>query len=226
MERILLIHGFGCDNRFWNPQVSALNSYNISLLDLPYHGGATTGVDKSLAGLAEWVVETQLQTPAILAGHSLGGMIALYICHYYPDLVKGIILADSFPSLKLNNQYLPGMYPQSMDSDILEWIEITRKEIISRMSQDIYDEIWPSVRDFDARPWLREISCPVLGIYGGRGRYTRQEGNRLKQDLMLDCIPADVTLKIIPSAGHFVNLEYPDIFNNTVTEWLIINTKK
>ena len=175
MPNIILIHGFGCDSRFWKPQVAALREFDLFVPDLPYHGGPTDGVEKTLEGLADWLVVAHLQSPAVLIGHSLGGMIALQIVHDHPELVQGIVLVDSFPSLNLNNQFLPGLYHHPMDVNVMAWIESTRKEILSQMSQEVYDEIWPSVHNFDATPWLLQINCPVLGIYGGRGRYTKDE---------------------------------------------------
>lgn len=220
MKRIILIHGFGCDSRFWKPQRPALEDYDLCMPDLPYHGGPTDGVDKSLQGMADWVVRTCMNTPAVLVGHSLGGMISLQIVRDHPNLVQGIILMDSFPSLELNNRFLPGLYNHPMDYNVLEWIESHRKEIISQMSQETYDEIWPSVNNFDARPWLQKIKCPVLGIYGGRGLYTDETAEKLRYDLNLNKIKGKSAVTVVPDAGHFVNLEFPALVNDTIVNWL------
>jgi pimeloyl-ACP methyl ester carboxylesterase len=220
MKRLILIHGFGCDSRFWKPQQLAIEGFDLCIPDLPYHGGPEEGVEKSLQGMADWVVRTHLHTPAVLIGHSLGGMISLQIVRDHPNLVRGIILMDSFPSLELNNRFLPGLYYHPMDYNVLEWIESHRKEIISRMSQETYDDIWPSVYNFDARQWLPEIKCPVLGIYGGRGLYANDTAGQLKIDLNLDKIKGNSTVEVVPNAGHFVNLEFPGIVNNMMADWL------
>ncbi|MEN6547347.1 MAG: alpha/beta hydrolase, partial [Armatimonadia bacterium] len=160
MRRVVLIHGFGCDSRFWAPQVAVLGGYEVCVPDLPYHGGPTEGVQRTLEGLAAWVVRECLPEPAVLMGHSLGGMIALQIVHEWPELVEGIVLMDSFPSLELNAQYLNGMYAEGMPAELREWIETARGEIIGQMPQENYEAIWPSVAAFDARGWLAEIACP------------------------------------------------------------------
>jgi pimeloyl-ACP methyl ester carboxylesterase len=223
MRRLVLIHGFGCDSRHWRQQMGALAGHDLCAPDLPYHGGPTNHVAKSLEGLAEWLVETHLSEPATLVGHSLGGMIALQIAHDHPQLVRGIALIDSFASLELNSAYLPGMFPEQMDAEVRAWIETNRSEVISGMSQATYDEIWPSVAAFDARPWLKDITCPVLGVYGGRGRYGSDEAEALKRDLLLDQVPSQVTVKVIAQAGHFVQLEYPAEVNAALAEWLAEN---
>lgn len=220
MRRLLLIHGFGCDSRFWAPQVAALGGYRLSAPDLPYHGGPTDGVPKTLAGLAEWVVAEHLSEPSVLIGHSLGGMIALQIARDRPELVAGVVLVDSFPSLELNALYLDGLYAEPMAVELRTWIDDTRAEIIARMSEETYEEIWPSVAQFDARPWLGEFTCPLLGIYGGRGRYGEQETERLKHDLLLDRWGGNATVSVVAEVGHFVNLERPDAVNAALRRWL------
>jgi pyruvate dehydrogenase E2 component (dihydrolipoamide acetyltransferase) len=220
MHRLLLIHGFGCDSRHWREQAGALEGHEVCAPDLPYHGGPAAGVSKSLEGLAEWLVETHLSEPATLVGHSLGGMIALRIVRDHPDLVRGVALVDSFASLELNSAYLPGMFPERMEAAVRERIESSRAGIIGNMSQATYDAIWPSVAAFDARPWLSGIRCPLLGIYGGRGRYGGGAAEQLKHDLRLHEVSGPVTLKVIPQAGHFVQLEYPREVNAALVQWL------
>lgn len=219
--RLLLIHGFGCDARFWEPQAAALRAagHDVSAPDLPYHGGPTEGVDKSLQGLATFVAGLLSEQPAMLVGHSLGGMISLQAHHDHPERVAGIALIDSFPSLQLNSAYLPGMYADVMDPELRAWIEATREEIIGRMPQAVYDEIWPSVAAFDARPWLAEMRCPVLGVYGGRGFYYPGEEARLAADLQLDRTAGQLTMRIAAGAGHFVNIEAPEEVNEALVEW-------
>jgi pimeloyl-ACP methyl ester carboxylesterase len=221
-RRLLLIHGFVCDARFWGPQVAALESAGHGLLvpDLPYHGGPTAGVEKSLQGLARWVSDTHLRKPSVLIGHSLGGMIALQIAHDQPQSVAALVLVDSFASLELNSRYLDGLYSQDDYKDVRQWIEETRRGILERMTREVEGTIWPSVAAFDARPWLPDLRCPLLGIYGGRGRYRTEDAPRLRNELELDRTAGPSSVTVVPEAGHFVNLEEPDVVNAALTAWL------
>lgn len=221
-ERIVLIHGLGCDARFWTPQVPALRPLVAELRapNLPYHGGPAQDVPKSLQGLASWVARTQASGPAVLIGHSLGGMIALQIAHDSPELVKGIALVDSFVHLGLSAAHLPGMFVQGRHEATRRWVEQAREEIIGRMTQETYDAIWPSVRDFTAAPWLHEVSCPVMGIYGGRGLCGPDDARRLLAGLMLHRVAGPTSVVVVPEAGHFVNLECPDVVNEALLAWL------
>lgn len=219
-RRLVLIHGFGCDSRFWAPQLPALEGYDPCVPDLPYHGGPSEGVPRTLEGLAEWLVRTHLSAPAVLVGHSLGGMIALQIAHGCPELVEGLALVDSFASLDLNAEHLTGLYHEPMDAHLQEWIERTREGIIAAMPRATYEQIWPSIAAFDARPWLGDITCPLLGVYGGRGRYGCGDAEQLKHDLALDRLAGQACVEVIPQAGHFVNLEEPEAVNAALRAWL------
>ena len=134
--------------------------------------------------------------------------------------MQAIALVDSFPSLEQNSAHLPGMYVDGMDPELRAWIEQTRAQIIGRMTQAAYEEIWPSVAGFDARPWLRDIRCPVLGIYGGRGRYAVGDEDALGRALRLTDIGGPVEVRIAPGAGHFVNLENPQAVNEALLVWM------
>jgi len=219
--RLLLIHGFVCDSRFWEPQVAFLRGlgYDAVAPDLPFHGGPTQGVSQSLEGLADWVTRTHLHEPAVLIGHSLGGMIALQIAHEHPSLVAGLGLIDSFPSLELNRDLLPGMFRDMGPGDVRRWVETTRAELLLQMTLPVHDALWPTVLAFDARPWLAEIACPVLGIYGGRGLYGAADAPVLRQQLGLDRTSGDADVVIIEQAAHFVGLERPGEVNTALGLW-------
>ncbi len=221
-SRPLLIHGCACDSRFWAPQMEALTAAGMRPLapDLPHHGGPTGGVEPSLQALAGWLVDTHLREPAVLIGHSLGGMIALEIVRDHSDVVAGIVLVDSFPCLALNAAHLPGMFVDAQHQTVRKWVEETRLDIVEVMTQAVYDELWPSIRDFDATGRLGAVSCPVLGIYGGRGLYAPADASRLKHDLRLDEIGGKVEVSVVPDAGHFVNLEASDAVNAILLGWL------
>lgn len=219
---VTLIHGFGCDSSFWAPQVAHLASarWLLRVPDLPYHGGVSEGVPPSLAGLAGRVAEGLQGRRGVLIGHSLGGMIALRIAHEAPELVRGIVLVDSFPDLRLNARYLPNMFVEGRFGEVRSWVEQRREQIIAAMTQATYDTIWPSVRDFSALPWLSRLRCPVLGLYGGRGRYHGGEGRVLAQQLQLDRLSGPLEVTIFPGGGHFVNLEYPQEVSLAIVGWL------
>ncbi len=220
--RVLLVHGFVCSARFMRPQVDFLRALGHDAVapNLPFHGGAVESSDPSLHGLAQWLVREHIREPAVLVGHSLGGMIAQHLALARPDAVAAVVLLDAFPSLALNRKVLPGMFVEGRHGDVRRWIEAERAELLARMTPAVHDTIWPSVVAFDACPRLAEIGCPLLGVYGGRGRYQASEAGRLRRALQLDRLAGPVEVAVVPDAGHFAHLERPEAVNAALREWL------
>ena len=222
--RVVLVHGFGCDARLMRPQAQFLREagHDVTAPELPFHGGPTDGVEMSLMGLAEWLAREHLHAPTLLIGHSLGGMIALHLALERPHLVTGVALLDSFPSLELNRDVLPGMFVEGSHDVVRKWIEATRSEILEHMTPAVYDTIWPNVVAFDARSRLSEIGCPLLGVYGGRDLYHPADAHQLLPRLSLHTVAGPTDVSIIPGCGHFAHLERPDDVNAALRDWLAL----
>ncbi len=99
--RIILTHGWGCDCQMWLYAVNQLaGHYRVVLWDLPGLGLSTTPAnrDYSIAKMANdvrAVLEATGKQPAILVGHSIGGMITLTLCKLFPALLSGPVVGIS-----------------------------------------------------------------------------------------------------------------------------------
>ena len=97
---LLLIHGQGSQ---WTDYVNVLPqlaaTHHVYAVDVPGHGGSDRLDPDSYSNvvvgdlLAEFMSAT-LDEPAIVSGHSSGGLLALYITAEHPDLVSGLMLED------------------------------------------------------------------------------------------------------------------------------------
>lgn len=102
---IVLTHGWGLNGTAWGYTKQALaGSYRLLVWDLPGLGRSRspTRPDWSLEKMAsdlEAVTALAGDSPQVLAGHSIGGMITLTFCRLYPELlgsrVKGVILENT-----------------------------------------------------------------------------------------------------------------------------------
>ncbi|HEY9178769.1 MAG TPA: alpha/beta hydrolase [Flavipsychrobacter sp.] len=97
---IVLLHGFPLDSSLWDKIVPTLaEDYLVIVPDLPGSGKSTfEGNELSIDEMAESVrlilVKEQVNK-VVLAGHSMGGYVALAFADLYPDAVKGLALVHS-----------------------------------------------------------------------------------------------------------------------------------
>jgi pimeloyl-ACP methyl ester carboxylesterase len=87
---IILTHGWGASSREWDYLKKELNEFRLIVWDLPGLGLSTrpTNRDYSMENLSrhlEAVLGLAGDRPAILLGHSIGGMITLTFCRLFPQ---------------------------------------------------------------------------------------------------------------------------------------------
>lgn len=97
--QIFMIHGMISSTVYWEPLAKILNEkgYRCVLADLPDFGystresGEITAIAREalMAGLMQ---ELALSEKWIVAGHSMGGGVALQIAVQYPELVESLLL--------------------------------------------------------------------------------------------------------------------------------------
>jgi pimeloyl-ACP methyl ester carboxylesterase len=109
-----LIHGLGRRWQVLQPLIGPLSSdYHIFAPDLRGHGKSARlahsyrGVEYS-ADISKFLREV-VGEPAIVFGHSLGGMIGMYIAAHQPSLIRALILGDSMID---SNALQASLYPK------------------------------------------------------------------------------------------------------------------
>jgi pimeloyl-ACP methyl ester carboxylesterase len=99
---LILIHGYFTDSRIWKNLVSLLESdFQLILVDLPGHGKSNTIQNiNSMDFLAEIIYKLCLLLGVKyvrIAGHSMGGYVALAFADKYPEMLEGLFLINSHP---------------------------------------------------------------------------------------------------------------------------------
>ncbi|MGI9111721.1 MAG: alpha/beta fold hydrolase [Gaiellaceae bacterium] len=97
-DPLVLVHGLGGSAANWVELLAAASGrFRVLVPDLPGHGGsgrATRGSGMSqFADVVAGLIEREDAAPAIVAGHSLGGLVALRLAHRRPELVRALLLA-------------------------------------------------------------------------------------------------------------------------------------
>jgi pimeloyl-ACP methyl ester carboxylesterase len=97
---LVLLHGYPLDHRLWDEMAPLLeNQFDLILPDLRGFGGSSTvdafytmeDIASDIAGLLDFL---GIQKTAI-AGHSMGGYVALAFARLYPERVTGLGLVSS-----------------------------------------------------------------------------------------------------------------------------------
>ncbi|HEX2420930.1 MAG TPA: alpha/beta hydrolase, partial [Acidimicrobiia bacterium] len=100
---MVLIHGAGENHTRWRYQSRWLKNrgFRVAPLDLPGHGDDGGEPLSTVEEMASWVAG-QIEGPAALVGHSMGGLIALELARTRPDLVDRLILSGTSTSIQVN----------------------------------------------------------------------------------------------------------------------------
>jgi pimeloyl-ACP methyl ester carboxylesterase len=237
-EPIVLIHAFSVDRRMWAPQIAVLEGrYRVIRYDLRGHGKSGGPSDPySPHEELRSVLDALFISKATLIGLSAGATIAADFAIAYPDRVTRIVLASPGLSGHVPSAPLTWMQPvfEAAGSGDAEraarlWAETpimalrndltaatTVKELVMSNAG-----LW-TYRTNPARQLtppaigrLSEVKCPALVIIG------EQDLPHIKEiaSLLVKGI-AGARLVTIPLAGHMVNLDARDAFNQAVDKFL------
>jgi pimeloyl-ACP methyl ester carboxylesterase len=98
-QPLLLLHGLAGSTGNWVELVPDLvQRYRVLAVDLPGHAGSgrlPRGASTAdFAAVAAAVLEAEAPAPALVAGHSFGGLVALRLAQSRPELVRGLLLVS------------------------------------------------------------------------------------------------------------------------------------
>ena len=235
-EQIVFLPGLMCDAVVWKHQQSGLSSRAESFV-AQYHD-----VD-SLPAMAAKVLREAPYPQFSLAGHSMGGRVALEIVRQAPQRVRRLALLDTgyeplapgeagqqekakrMALLKFAQEHgmremgktlwAPGMvHPDQLGTPLFEEI---LDMIERRTPQQFQAQINALLSRPDAEPVLRSLACPTYVICGRQDAWSTFERHEVMSRLIP---PAHVTLVAIEESGHMATMERPDDVNAVLTEWL------
>ncbi len=223
---LVLLHGFPLRRSIWKPVVSLLKEkVRLILPDLRGFGESTAEVDDySMRLLAADVVALldRLQVEkVVLAGHSMGGYVALEFAHAYPNRLFGLALiaSQADPDTPERRQarlitardvrrkgikYIAEGMPPKLTHDVA--IQTQLKEMISACPVKVVEAALKAMADRrDANPWLPGIKVPLVAIAGGKDQLISVE----KSTTLVKLASKGWAVEI-PEAGHMPMMEAPE----------------
>jgi pimeloyl-ACP methyl ester carboxylesterase len=229
-EKILFIHGSSWNTHMWYNQSDYLkSSMGVVLVDLPGHGESSgigcDSVEEYTDAVHEMIREHNLGR-CYIAGHSLGGAIAISLSLAYPDMLKGVILIGTGARLRVLPQILEGIINDKENTvrNISE-LAFSRKTPSALKGQAIYETMKCKVEviykdfcacnRFDVMDTVNSICVPVLIICGTDDALTSP-----KYSLYLHEAINGSRLALIDDAGHMVMMEKPMEVNRAIEEFV------
>lgn len=227
---LLLIHGTGGNAASWHYQLDGLREVARPFtVDLPGHGLSSRIGSPSVQAYAEAIAQTIAHLHSgrfFVAGHSLGGAVALELALRYPERVRGLILLSTgahFPALAATPDLflLPVTAAPERFRDLFlgegvsaEALALARAAVAGCPPEVIRADI-SAAKVFDARAALPSLRCPVLILCGTEDHITPPRyATWLKEGLR------DARVILIPGAGHMLPLERPEQVNTAIAEFL------
>lgn len=111
LPAIVLIHGAQNDHSVWALQSRylAYHGHAVLAVDLPGHGRSTGPALTSVEAMADWILAVSAAAGvgrAVLAGHSMGSLIALEASRRAPERVAGLALLGTTYPMKVADALL------------------------------------------------------------------------------------------------------------------------
>jgi pimeloyl-ACP methyl ester carboxylesterase len=208
---VVLLHAFPLDERMWAPQRAVVPEAATPRL---------YGRGRSMEAWAESIA-AELDGELVLVGASMGGYCALTLARREPERVRALLLVGSRPD------------PDSEErrQGRAATIGLIRNEGPEALWRDMVPKLFADPANADASLLYRDPDGLVAAVEAIRDRgdstdVARAYGDRLRfvvgehENFVSPGELSGFDIRVIPGAGHLVNLERPEQFNAELQEFL------
>lgn len=237
---VILLHGWLGSWGLWQETMAHLGKYYRTYA-LDFWGFGESGKKRETYAIQDFVslvnqfMEQLGISRAPLVGHSMGGTVSLSVAIRYPERVSKVVVIGSpimgsslawplklaghrpiaFMLFNMMSVFRLGMriaspficrderFPAMMDRDL------------SRTTVESFLRSIASLRRTDLRPALDQIRIPTMGVYGDRDIIVDPKQWKPMQHGI-----ANARIERFPTAGHFLMLEEPLRFAETLKTFL------
>ncbi len=238
---VILLHGWLGSWGLWQETMSFFgqNGFRTYALDFWGFGESDAHLDtyevKDFVSLVGQFMDQLGIVSAPLVGHSMGGTVSLSVALRYPERVQKVVIIGSpivgsslalplklaglrpiawllftlFPLFRLGMRLFSPLICGAPDfSDMMV-------RDLSRTNLESFLRSIASLRRTDLRPEIHKIQSPVMGMFGDRDNIV----NPRQWNVLQKGNPAAQVVRY-PKAGHFIMLDEPDHFRQTLKHFL------
>lgn len=233
-QAVIFIHGSGGNCQNWHSQVAGLGRDFLAIaVDLPGHGLSGGKPCDSIEAYREFVcsfAERVLGIPFFLAGHSMGGAVALDFALSYPGMLDGLILIGTGSRLRvlpsILESFREGKVPENLASFLYregtpEIVLKAAREDMGKAGPAVFYADMTACDRFDVSGRLGEIDIPALVITGEKDMMTPLKYGKYLRDNLKNAV-----LEVVEDSGHMLMLERPDDINSLIQDFIVKNNKK
>lgn len=229
IEPLVLLPGMLADARMWRPQAEAL-ALDRAVTVAPTHLGASVGE------VAAQVLDAGPRRFA-LAGHGLGGVVALEVLRRAPEritrlaLMAAEALAETPQAAAAREEGIVAAKAGRL-GDVLRRLPSfaslaagARRATVQSLAEDMAADLGPDVfvrqsrlmqRRPDQQRALRQLRVPVLVLAGGQDDAFPVK----RHEFLAELIPS-AALTVIAEAGHMAPLEAPGPVIEAMRRWML-----
>jgi len=231
-EYLVFLPGLLCDGAVWRHQQTALARADTFV--------ANYRQLRSITDMARMVLDAVPVQRFSLAGHSMGGRVALEVVRLAPQRVNRLALLDTgmdpiapgdagnqerngrMALLELarregmrsmGRQWARGMvHPSRVDSPVFEEV----LDMLERQTPEIFEaQIHALLTRPNARDVLQTLQCPALFVCGRRDAWSL-----LARHEQMHAMCPGSRLVVIEDSGHMTTMERPDAVSRALADWL------
>ncbi|MDP3699887.1 MAG: alpha/beta hydrolase [Hylemonella sp.] len=230
---LMLLPGLNCDAAVWAAQVTALKGQANCLIP-------AWGLRDTLTAMAQQVLAEAPTDRFCVAGHSMGGRVALEIMRLAPQRVERLALLSTG-----THPLAAGEAGEKEKTGRMALLKIAREQGMRAMAQEwargmvhperIATPVFGEVLDMigrgsaaqfaaqihallnrpDAAPQLSGIQCPTLVLTGRQDSWS----GPAQHEAMAAAIPG-AELLIVENSGHMCTMEQPQAVSAALAGWL------
>ena len=238
MPTLMLLPGLMCDAAVWTPLLPALQAHAQCHV-------VAYGLRNSLTTMAEQVLIEAPTERFALAGHSMGGRVAMEVMRLAPQRVERLALMDTGTHTlaageagereragrmtllgqartqgmrAMGQQWAKGMvHPRRLTTPVFE-------DILQMLERSNPAQFAAQINALLTRPdaalQLPAIQCPTLVLCGREDGWSPPAQHEAMH-AALSHLKDKATLRIIENCGHMCTLEQPGAVGDAMAGWLL-----
>ena len=228
MTTLVFLPGLAADEAMWRSQAAALAKWRPVVTDVHMRHASIPEMAAALLG--------EHPGDLVLAGASMGGMVAMEAARQAPARIAGLALLGTnahaeTPVMRRLREDAIVLFEQGRVAEVIEpnvelafhpdqagnpaLVAAYLEFVLRAGAGQLIRQNRAVIARPDARVHLPRLKCPLLVMCGDSDRLAPPEKSR-----EIAALVPHAQLVMVPQCGHMLTMEKPEIVNATLAAWL------